>query len=596
MRRSSGLWRIRSIQGNISFAFVILILLTIFVMSSVSYYVSEEAVQRNAEAYTTELIKQVNQNIRSYINGMAYISDLVATNRTIREYLSKSSFSSLEEEKRYKENIYEFLRSMSISRKDIVSVSIFGNNGQFVAGNRVLELNPYVELSRLSWYTKAKEQKGKNVISSSHVQPVFKDRFQWVVSLSRELQNDMKNEDLGVFLVDLNYSVINDMFKNIKLGQRGYMFIVDDAGNVVYHPQQQLVYSNLKHEMIEKVIHIGDGSFMTDEGADSRIYTVQDSGFGWKTVGVSYVNELVGNKTNVRLSFIMLGAVSVVIAIVISVYLSNRLIKPIKQLQHYMKEVEKGNFDIHVPIPFTIEVGRLARAFNIMVSKIKELMNQVVRDEELKRRSELKALQAQINPHFLYNTLDSIIWMAESKKSEEVVIMTSSLAKLLRASISKGEELVTIQTEIDHITNYLMIQKMRYKHKLDYTIEVSDSILGYRMVKVILQPLVENAIYHGIKKKRGSGCIRITSEETEQDIILLVEDNGIGMDADQVRSLFEQDRTYEAGRGVGIQNVHQRLMLHYGNDYGLRYSSVPGEGTIVMVRIPKHQKPQEDDQ
>lgn len=579
--------RLKSIQTNMMLASVLLIVMTIIVMSVASYYLSKEAVQSSAQVYTTELVKQVYNNIKSYVNGMKYMSDLVSGNQTIQDYLSREKFDSLAEEEEYKRTISTFLESMLVSRTDITSVSIFGYNGQFVSGNSELELNPNIDITSFDWFKNARESEGKYAISSSHVQPLFKGSYPWVVSLSRELISKDGRKKLGVFLVDLNFSVMNDMFKDIKLGQRGYLFIVDSYGNIVYHPQQQLIYSNLKYEMIDKVLETENDTFTSDEGGKRRIYTVQDSEFGWKIVGVSYVNEVVGNQKEVMLSLIVLGIVCIVMANIISFLLSLRISQPIKQLQNYMKEVEKGNFNIHVPVSDTIEIGRLAFAFNIMVGKIKELMSQVVRDQEQKRKSEMNALQAQINPHFLYNTLDSIIWMAESNKSQEVVLMTSALARLFRTSISKGKELVTIETELEHITNYLKIQKMRYRNKLDYHIDISENIRDYLTIKVILQPIVENAIYHGIKMKRGPGLITITSEETENDLILKVEDNGNGMDEETLRTLLLPTSGTDNGKGVGVRNVNERLKLYFGIQYGLSYKSTLGEGTVVSIRFPK---------
>jgi two-component system sensor histidine kinase YesM len=576
-------------------ASVFLILMTILFMSFTSYYLTKDAVQSKAEAYTTELVKQVNTNIKSYVNGMKYMSDLVAANHSVQEYLSIESFKTLKEEKDYKETISDLMESMVFSRTDIASINIFGYNGQFISGRKELELNPYIDITGLSWYKNAKEAGGRSVITPTHIQPVFKDRYPWVVSLSRELSTKDGTKKLGVFLVDLNFSVMNDMFKDIRLGKRGYLFIVDSEGKIVYHPQQQLIYSSLKSEMIDKVLQTKNGTFTSDEGSNSRMYTVRDSDFGWKIVGVSYVNELVDNQSEVRLSYIILGLISIVIAIIISFFLSQRVSQPIKQLQDYMKEVEKGNFDIHVPVAKTIEISRLARAFNIMVGRIKELMSQVVLDQEQKRKSEINALQAQINPHFLYNTLDSIVWMAESNKSKDVVLMTSALAKLFRSSISKGEELVSIRTELEHITNYLMIQKMRYKNKLDYEIDISESVYDYKTIKVILQPIVENSIYHGIKMKHGPGLVRITSEETETDVFLIIEDDGHGMDEEKLRSILLPAPQSKEGRGVGVRNVHERLKLYFGMHYGLTYKSNLGEGTTVYIRIPKSLQSAEDE-
>ncbi|SIR59140.1 two-component system, sensor histidine kinase YesM [Paenibacillus macquariensis] len=579
--------RLPSIQTNMVLSSVSLILMTIIIMSVTSYYLTKDSVKSTAETYTTELVKQVNNNIKSYINGMKSMSDLVAGNYAVQDFLSSNTFNSLQEERDYKEKISDMLGAMLVSRTDISSANIFGYQGQFVSGRKELELNPFVDITSMNWYMNAQNNDGNSVISPSHVQPIFKDRYPWVVSLSRELVSKDGNKKLGIFLVDLNFSVMNDMFKDIRLGQRGYLFIIDSDGKIVYHPQQQLIYSNLKSEVIDKVLEVRNGTFISGQGSNSRMYTVQDSEFGWKIVGVSYVNELVDNQNEVLLSIVFLGTICIIIAIIISLFLSQRVTQPIKRLQGYMKEVENGNFDIHVPVSKTIEIQRFARAFNMMVGKIKELMTQTVSDQEQKRKSEISALQAQINPHFLYNTLDSIVWMAESNKSREVVLMTSALAKLFRSSISKNDELVAIRTEIEHITNYLMIQKMRYKNKLDYHIEISELVLEYRIIKIIMQPLIENAIYHGIKMKQGPGFIRIASEETQTDIIVIIEDNGNGMDEEKLKSLLLSTAVMESGRGIGVRNVHERLKLYYGERYGLTYHSVLGVGTTVYIRIPK---------
>ncbi|UUZ84770.1 sensor histidine kinase [Paenibacillus sp. P26] len=305
----------------------------------------------------------------------------------------------------------------------------------------------------------------------------------------------------------------------------------------------------MKTERIDKLLAAGKGSFRTDEGDQARIYTIEDSGFGWKIVGVAYVDHLIANKTQMQISFLLWGAVCFVVAFMMSVFLSRRLSRPILQLQERMKEVEKGNFDIQVPVGNTREIGRLARTFNLMVGRIKELMAQVVEEQEFKRKTELSALQAQINPHFLYNTLDSIIWMAESKKSEEVVLMTSALSKLFRASISKGEELVPIRNEMEHIFNYLTIQKIRYRDKLEFHIDTDPDILHFQTLKIVLQPIVENAIYHGIKNKYGVGVIRITGEKRDGEIRLQVIDNGVGMEPEQAkRLLMPRGKVLQAAR------------------------------------------------
>jgi two-component system sensor histidine kinase YesM len=256
-----------------------------------------------------------------------------------------------------------------------------------------------------------------------------------------------------------------------------------------------------------------------------------------------------------------------------------------------MKMIEKGNFDTQVDVNSSNEIGQLGLRFNRMTAKIKELMLQNVQEQELKRKSELKALQAQINPHFLYNTLDSIIWMAEVNKSKEVVLMVSSLAKLFRLSLSKGDEIIPIRNEIEHIKSYLTIQKMRYKDKLDFEIQVDDHILSYKTIKIILQPLVENSIYHGIKNKDGVGLIRITGTQVGNKIVLSVIDNGIGMTPETLEALLQKPVPSEQGSGMGVNNVNQRIKLYYGEEYGLQYESEPGQGTTVHIWLPMREQP-----
>ncbi len=572
------LFRFRTIQSNIAAALALLIVILALVMGFSAYRLSTSAVQRTAQDFTAELIKQVNSNIQSYVNNMENISLLALNHRGLSGYLSGVNDDDAA--------VTDFLKTIMLSRKDIASIGVFGYNGRFVSDGGSGNLNPYVDVKEQSWYSEAKEGRGKVFISPSHVQPVFKEDYRWVVSLSREIRSPDNTKGLGILLVDLNFSVINDILNGIELGKRGYVYIIDRSGRVVYHPQQQLLYSNLKTEKIEEALALDNGSFITNEGGQSRIYTVQDSGFGWKIVGVSYVSELVNNKGEMQTSFFILGGISLVVALLLSFLLSRNLTRPIHQMQKHMSEVEKGNFDIQVPVDSTREIGMLARAFNLMVVRIRELMAQVVKEQEFKRKSELNALQAQINPHFLYNTLDSIVWMAENDKSAEVVRMTSALARLFRASISKGSELVPVRNEVEHISNYLTIQKMRYRDKLDFCIDVDDAIKGNLTLKVLLQPLVENAIYHGIKNKYGTGTIRITGEREGETIVLRVNDNGVGMDEETRKSLLSPATDAKQGKGVGLMNVHERIRLYFGKIYGLTIDSEPDEGTTVTVKFP----------
>ncbi|WP_054026048.1 sensor histidine kinase [Bacillus sp. FJAT-28004] len=584
------LFPLKSIQSNISLAFSMLILAAIVLTSLVSYQVSVAAVERNSKGYIEEIIKQVNLNIQSYVDNMENISLLALTNKDVKYYISDNNFISAENRRTYEKQISDLFQAILYTRKDIASIMVFGYIGRFVSDRRITTLNPNTTLEDQAWYQLAKAAGGRSVVSAPHVQNLIENEYRWVVSLSRELKSTDGIKADGVLLVDLNLSVINDICENINLGKKGYLFIVDNEGHIVYHPQQQLIDSKLRTERIAEVLRAPSGhSFVANESGDKRIYSVQDTNFGWRIAGVAYSDDLIASKEGLRNSIIFYSLCGLAISLLISVGLSHRLSKPIKVLQSDMKQVEKGNFNIQTEIGQMNEIGQLGRSFNLMVSRTKFLMEETILNQENKRKSELLLLQSQINPHFLYNTLDSIVWMAEQKQHEEVVLMTSALAKLFRASITKEKELVPIRVEIEHITNYLLIQKMRYNDELNYVIDMDESILGYKTLKILLQPFVENAIYHGIRNMYGmdDGLITIRGRQAGDQIIFEVEDNGQGMSQEQLGKLLYSNKDDNGNQGIGIRNVNERIKLYFGHEYGIQIRSEIEEGTCITIVIPK---------
>lgn len=586
-RPSVPLFPLKSIQSSIAFAFSCLILIAIAVTSLIGYRLSVSAVENNSKGYITEVINQVNTNIQSYVDNMENISLLAMTNKDVKYYISSNSFVGDEERRPYEKRISDLFQSILYTRKDIASIMVFGYNGRFVSDRRITSLNPNAKIEDQAWYRNAKAAQGKPVISAPHVQNILRDEYRWVVSLSRELKNvDGLTAD-GIFLVDLNMSVINDLCSQINLGRKGYVFIVDQDGNIVYHPQQQLIYSNLRSEPIDRVRSAASGtSFKVDDDEGKRFYSVKETSFGWKIVGVAYEGDLIGYKGTLS-NTLLITVGGIAVSLFISVLLSHRLSRPIRNLQKKMRMVEKGNFEVQAEVLQMNEIGQLARTFNMMVGKIKNLMQEIIETQENKRKSELQLLQAQINPHFLYNTLDSIVWMAEQEQNEEVVVMTSALAKLFRASITKDQELVPVRVEIEHVANYMLIQKMRYSSKLEYRLEFDDSVLAYKTLKILLQPFVENAIYHGIRNKPEIGTVTIRGTAKDDRLVFEVEDDGLGMTKEQLAKIWEAGDGEYRSKGIGISNVNERIKLYFGQAYGVSIRSEPEAGTCVTIAIPK---------
>ena len=602
------------IQTTIALAFGAIVLGTALMMALLSYSFTEEAVQRTSRDYTEQLISQVQTNIDSYITHMQNIAEVVQLNEQVQIYLGAPQSLSAEQRELYRVRIGSFLNSISRTRDDISLILIVGDDGEVLTHDPGITLNPAADIARQHWYHAARTHSGRAVVSSSHVQNVVEGEYRWVITLSRTINDPVTKAQYGVMLVDLNFSVINELVSRIGLGKKGYLFIVDPEGRIVYHPRQELIYSNLEREHIDLVLQRSGGSFEVTDEKGQRIYSVSSShNTGWRIVGVNYAAEMVRNRDTIARYYVYGALLCVVVALVVSVLVSHRLSRPITRLRGSIQAVERGDFDISVDVSSTNEIGDLARDFNIMIAQIKELMRRNAEEQELKRKSELLALQNQITPHFLYNTLDSVIWMAEGEQHANVVKTVSALARMLRVSVSRGSELISIRDEVEHVRNYLTIQKIRYRDKLDFAIEVDTAIMRLKTPKVILQPLVENAIYHGIKNKDDGGRVTITGELRDNRVVLCVCDDGVGM-GNAARSLLDRgtgtsgDTAPAAARSgrataqiasgpavatgsrtrnrVGLCNVHERIQLYFGEQYGLDFGTNNGSGTVVEVLLP----------
>ena len=577
----------RSIQVSIALSFSIVILLTILAMGVIAYTLTENALKNYARNYTLQLIGQANSSIRSYVTYMENIASVVDYNKDVQGYFARARPLDGAQGRADETKIGEFLNSIALTRGDISLIMVVGSDGRYIAQDPTVSLNPAVSITDQKWYRDAIEARGRAVISSSHVENIIRDEYRWVISLSQQIVDPETRSGVAVLLVDLNFSVISDLCSSIDLGRKGYVFIVDGDGQIVYHPQQQLIYSSLKDERIAEVLGSTANSFVIRNGSEEIVYTIERSAnTGWIIVGVNPIEGLISNRQAIQLYYTAWGIGCFMVIILLSIVISSRITKPIKVLRQSMRSVESGNFDVSAAVESGDEIGALWRDYNIMIAKIKDLVRQTILDQEQKRKSELRALQNQITPHFLYNTLDSIIWMAESNRQGDVVRMVSALAKLLRLSISKGEELVSIRDEVEHIKNYLTIQKMRYKDKLDFMLDVDEEILGLRTLKVILQPLVENAIYHGIKNKPDAGTIRIAGRRANGKVHLSIEDDGVGMSTERLARIFTLHRDGSDRRGVGVSNVNERIKLYFGPEYGLEYASEEDRGTTVSIWLP----------
>lgn len=590
-RKKSGfklMYRFQSIQTAMIVSFGVLIVLALLVFLMISLHYTENTILDNSQDYTMQLVEQVNQEIDSYITYMENISQMVTgtENSDVKEYL----FGDGDNDTVLRQRILGQFAAVMETRADILNIAVAADNGRTLVNDGDMRLNPYVDLKEMPWYQATIKAGGTAVVSSSHVQNAVENCYKWVVTLSKALLNPQNGKVEGVFFIDLNYSTINNLCEKISLEETGYLFIVDKEGSIIYHPKQKLLLAGLKSEYTDEVRQLKNGSFTTSEGNESKLYTVCSSDeTGWTIAGVSYIRELMKDQDQTQMIYLLSALALFTLAMILSVLLSRTLTRPLTELKESMEEVQKGHFDnATFETEGKNEIVSLGRSFNIMTDRIQKLMEENVQEQKQKRKSELRALQSQVNPHFLYNTLDSIIWMAEWGKNQEVVLMTSALARLLRQSISNEDEVVTIEKEMEYTRSYLTIQKMRYRDQLEFEIDVDREILDKDIVKLVVQPLVENAIYHGIKYLDGKGMIWITGVLIGKNIVLSVRDNGIGMEEETLSHILEKKPLEEAKKhnGVGVYNVHNRLQLHYGKEFGLSFESAPGIGTTAFIIVP----------
>ena len=526
----------------------------------------QQSLVRSAQTSSRQAVEQVSNTVAGYVSDMDGLLTLVK--------------DTLEETGRDDQLRREFFEDLLLIRTDVAAVTTYDSAGNLL-DCRTLEHEPReIIYENLSFQGQWLSKYGEGYISQPHVESIFPGWYPWVVTMIEPLERD--GEEAWVAL-DLRFASISSYINNVGIGQHGYCFLMDESG-ILYHPQQQLIYSQLKSEDTDTLANLPDGTY----SESNVIYVLQTvEGSPWRVVGVSYVDELVTSNLWENFWLLALAAAAILLAaLVSSIVISRALSRPLKGLSRAMRQFEK-NADTftYAPVGGAREVQELSESFGHMVVKIQHLMETVRREEINLRKTELKALQAQINPHFLYNTLDSIAWMCEQGRNDEAVQMVNALAQLFRISISRGHELIPIRSELRHAESYLKIQKHRYKNQFSYRFDVDESCLDFLCNKITLQPIIENAIYHGINGLVDEGEIVITLRADGSDVVFTVADNGVGMEEEQIQAILRKERSDHTG--IGIKNVNDRLKIYFGEGYGITIDSEPDVGTTVTIRMPQ---------
>ncbi len=535
------------------FYYIIGNLLFVLFLSSIFYYTSKYIIMNKEIEYTNENVINTSRYITLYADKLKNMINLLSVDADVRNFLISGNEDS-------KKSIKKMIYSILGNNKGIKSITVIGKNGNIVSSDKNNDMKISENMMKEKWYVDAINNSDMPVFNPSRKNSTSSmNSALWFLSISRDIKNS-KGENLGVIVFDIKYEILERYLNSISFGKQIDNIIVDKNNNIIY-------YKDVKCFADKKCL----AKFSEkNKNKDTYLYETQIENTNWNLRSLANTNDLVTLKKNFSHIVIIIFLVSLAFSSIITFIVITKILKPLIKLENHMQNFENNLREFHLSEKTGYEIQNLVEHFNVMVEKIKYL-----------REYEIKALHSQINPHFLYNTLDTIIWMAEFEDNEKVISITKSLANYFRLSLSNGHEKIPLKDEIMHTKEYLFIQKQRYEDKLSYFFNIEDeSLLSIEVPKIIIQPIVENSIYHGIKNLSGNGIITIDVYRENSAINILIKDNGIG---------FEKAKQFKKSKtgGVGIKNVDKRIKFYYGKNYGVFINKDnKTEGAEVIIKIP----------
>ncbi|MCW1036176.1 sensor histidine kinase [Streptococcus anginosus] len=552
----------------------IMILALLGIVGGIYYQTSSVAIRQTTEQNTRKTIQQSGQFITSYLQKVKQTTSSLAENEKIKTYAQTPSQENAEQ-------LRQLFATILKTDSDLVSAILVTKDGNLISTDPELTMKTSADMMKEKWYQDAIHKGAMPILTPARRTISHTTGEKWVISIMQEVV-DKDGKNLGVVRLDIGYKTLEAYLDQLQLGKEGFTFIVDSNHDFVYHPKKTVYSSATEMRAMAPYIAAKNGYVKSKQAYVSQ-YQIPHS--DWTLIGVSSMEQLHAVQTQILWSFIGTGLFALGVCLIGIWFVLRLWIKPLRDLQATILKVGSGHSDLRANETGSPELVDLARQFNIMLDRIDQLMIAVKEEEQNVRRYELQALSSQINPHFLYNTLDTIVWMAEFNDSKRVVEVTKSLAKYFRLALNQGHEQISLKDEIDHVRQYLFIQKQRYGEKLQYEIKELKQYDDYKIPKLILQPLVENAIYHGIKEMNRQGRIRVSVSENDTQLIVSIYDNGRGFVASETTNA-----TLVRLGGVGLKNVNQRLQLQFGKSYHIEIKSEENTYTEIRLYFPRANK------
>ena len=577
-----------TLQKKLIIHFSIIIGFLVITIGLLAYKSAEKVISEDVSSYAIERLQQANKSIDVNLQDADKIMLSVFFDRNIRNYINNSQKSSYEKSSAQLE-ITRILQGNVYARKDITQLFIVDKNNNLYSSNAGTNLDL---LQKEKWFKEFAEKNiGKEIIGTHEETkyiPVFYSGSGKVVTILRKYVDLDRNLYLGTMGIDIDYTIIKNIFEDVDVENYKDILLINDDGTIVYSHDEKAIGKKIDVSLYDQTFKGNYGSyFKTINSKEQLIIYAKSNVSGWKLVQVIPVQKLLVNATGVRNKIFLIGLICLMLSIVFSVGISSNVSNPVKKLIKVMNKVEEGNLEVKLDITSHDEIGQISASFNRMVSEINNLVKKIYEEENFKKQAELRLLQQQINPHFLYNTLDSINWMARIQNASNISSAITALIKLLQVNAQVEKDFIKIGEEVEYVKNYIYIQKFRYGNKFEVIYEIDKGIEDNPVLKLILQPLVENAIKHGLGDVEENGVIKISGKKMDNNIVFWVDDNGPGIDEEKVLKILTSEvKSNENNFNIGIENINRRIKLYYGNSFGLKIYKLLPYGTRAEIIIP----------
>ena len=574
---------------------IILILLLVILiptlLTSVSFYMASNSIlKQNVRASTVQIAKQTADSLSSIFDVGNDISNLIYSDKSIQQTVMHLDNTSTEEKSRLYQDVKTSLNNLVYSNSHVKNVYVLKEEGKGWGSGDFSDYKlKRTRLSDLNWVKEAKRADGEMVWRG-----IQYDRFSGgskntdlVLPIDRVMKNFSTMSNIGFVQVNLNGRAILGTIEQLKLGKTGTFFVVDAEGNRTIDSDLGLIGKKVENPQLYDYIVRDDASeFEFDLNGVPYYGVKQPLSNGWMIVGTVPIHEITGQLDWLRSRILFSSGIFGLLAVVLGLLISRSVINPVKQLTLNMRHVQEGNLKVRTSVQSSDEIGFLSKQFNNMLNEIEHLMKQIENEQSQKHLAELRAVIHRVHPHFLYNTLGTFRWLIKSKRYDHAYKGLTALTRLLEANMAKSGNIITVEEELNIIRKYLTILELRYEKDFKLELDVEPGAEKVMIPRMLLQPLVENAVFHGIVPKKTGGCIRIRILFHDGDLEFVVEDDGRGMSSDKLNTLNDPEKAIaKEEMGIGLRHIYDTLRLHYAGRSEWSVTSRPNQGTTVRILL-----------